>query len=191
MKKLLVLYGHHEAEKKFGKDICEALTERLDDQDILEIRNIKNNSTEESAYNEMGDIVNEIRPYILLDLHHSRLIPLEEPPPFIPEVELFLFYQPFARAFSEYLKRLSNNEIYFDPWYYSDRQDSKPNLKKQLWGPLGVFLDIANKNETRFLVAETYLCGCNNVIFESEYNKATFEKLVDFIGGLYDYIKRI
>lgn len=76
--KVLITYGFHEKEKKFGERVCKEYVKRYSPDDkIIGIRTIHNSALshdekeEDRAYQEITDKISEYKPEILVDLHHN------------------------------------------------------------------------------------------------------------------------
>lgn len=76
--KVLVIYGFHEDEKKFGKYVCDEYIRQYNpNTDILDVRTLHKSAAghdakeERQAYQEITDLIMQYRPEILVDIHHS------------------------------------------------------------------------------------------------------------------------
>jgi len=204
---VLVLYGHHKKEKKFGEDVKQKYIETYgDDPEVLLIKELKGCDKEEGdvgetrVYDEIADLIDEHQGKITVDLH-------------CPAGNFKLDEGDFYAPVSERLKQLAKDDDPKSNPYLQVRKPLKANITENESckgladylleaGEANVFnfdindfnrytrfVSVINSNCTSMITTESVFNVSNGNIIRDDFYKSVLERTVKFLHSLVEYTK--
>jgi hypothetical protein len=188
--KFLAVYGYHREEKAFGQRVCEEYIKRYQPtKDVFRALKIKNSIPANSIvrwidYKDFGikrhpdleikDLINQYKPNIFIDIHHSKGFQLEEKD-FTKPIDVSLNNPSPKFGFRNFLDnqcsdiaRIFNRTVRDE---YAIRE--------------------ANRNNTHLLTIEILMEGHEWVFPHNKTNNQTLKKAVSLLSRIPEYIRQI